>query len=521
LNRLTNLAQSKNSSPVGSYNYTLGLTGNRASATEPNGRALNWSYDGIYRLTNETISLDPHPTPKNGSVDYGLDPVGNRLSQNSTLPGIPSAGPLTYDFNDRLSTESYDPNGNTTVSGARYFAYDFENRLKSMSMLVNGTMTVIATVQYDGDGNRVAKTVGGGTTRYLVDDLNPTGYAQVVEELGASGVQRTYTYGTQRINQNQLGSSTWTPSFYGYDGGGSVRTLTDATGTVTDTYDYDAWGNAVNTTGATPNAFLYRGEQYDPDLGIYYLRARYLNPLTGRFLSKDPADGAVTDPATLHKYLYGSADPVNRIDPTGWADDPPSPGLMLMDLASANGGMVGFAPGRITIVGYKPKPVDFCKSPFAAALLPKPITTWDLDNVLAKCLGLVVEGAGLRGGNWLVPKTKAPGASGSTVFTSFFSEFFRTRCGRFWGKLRPWAPTIEHFGSRTAQVGGFIGRALPFVEVAVDALLLACYTKGVMDLIDSRWQPLEECGCRLPPPGEVPPSPQPPRGKVPPSPQPR
>jgi len=57
--------------------------------------------------------------------------------------------------------------------------------------------------------------------------------------------------------------------FYGYDGGGTARLLTDSTGTVTDTYDYDAWGNVVNTTGTTPNAYLYRGEQYDPDLGLY------------------------------------------------------------------------------------------------------------------------------------------------------------------------------------------------------------------------------------------------------------
>jgi hypothetical protein len=53
-------------------------------------------------------------------------------------------------------------------------------------------------------------------------------------------------------------------------------------------------------------------------LGLYYLRARYFSPLTGRFLSTDPADAVITDPGTLHKYTYASADPVNRIDPTGW-----------------------------------------------------------------------------------------------------------------------------------------------------------------------------------------------------------
>ena len=61
----------------------------------------------------------------------------------------------------------------------------------------------------------------------------------------------------------------------------------------------------------------YRAEQYDPDLGLYYLRARYMNPLTGRFVNRDPENGIVTDPKTLHKYIYAGGDPVNAWDPTG------------------------------------------------------------------------------------------------------------------------------------------------------------------------------------------------------------
>jgi RHS repeat-associated protein len=139
----------------------------------------------------------------------------------------------------------------------------------------------------------------------------------VVEELNLGVVQRIYTYGLQRISQQQVISGTWTPNFYGYDGGGSVRLLTDATGTVTDTYDYDAWGSAINTTGSSSNVYLYRGEQYDPDLNLYYVRARYLSPLTGRFLTRDPESGKIVDPRTLHKYLYAASDPVNRLDPSG------------------------------------------------------------------------------------------------------------------------------------------------------------------------------------------------------------
>jgi RHS repeat-associated protein len=158
------------------------------------------------------------------------------------------------------------------------------------------------------------------TTQYLVDDLNPTGYAQVVEELVNGAVTRQYTYGLQRISEEQPINGPWTPSFYGYDGGGSVRQLTNASATVTDTYNYDAFGNLLNSTGTTPNSYLYRGEQYDSDLGLYYLRARYYNPFTGRFMSRDPEGGRPFYPKSLHKYIYASGDPVNRVDPRGRTD---------------------------------------------------------------------------------------------------------------------------------------------------------------------------------------------------------
>ena len=200
------------------------------------------------------------------------------------------------------------------------FTCDSENHM--MTMTATGTSV---TMIYDGDGNRVGKTVNGVTTYYLVDDLNPTGYPQVVEELSSAGtVERQYTYGLQRIDEEQQIANVWTPSFYGYDGGGNVRQLTNAAGGVTDTYEYDAFGNALQTSGSTPNNYLYRGEQYDPDLGLYYLRARYYDPATGRFMSRDPntprpfsSNGIPTDPKYLHNYLYANGDPVNLIDPRG------------------------------------------------------------------------------------------------------------------------------------------------------------------------------------------------------------
>jgi hypothetical protein len=171
------------------------------------------SYDGICRLTNETISNDP--TTENGSVAYGLDPVGNRLSASSSLSGI-SSNSSSYNTDDELSTNTYDNNGNTTQSGVNSFTYDSENELTAMNVSA-------VTLLYDGDGNRAAKTVSGVTTHYLVDDLNPTGLPQVVDELVGGSVESTYTYGLARISENQFVSGAWTPSFYGQHSGGRLR----------------------------------------------------------------------------------------------------------------------------------------------------------------------------------------------------------------------------------------------------------------------------------------------------------
>jgi RHS repeat-associated protein len=172
-------------------------------------------------------------------------------------------------------------------------------------------------IVYDGDGNRVSETVGGTTTKYLVDELNPTGYTQVMDELVNGSVTHTYAYGLSRISENQLISGTWTPSFYGYDGHGNVRFLANTAGTITDTYTFDAFGNQIASTGTTPNPYLYSGERFDNALNLYHLRARYYNVLTGRFETIDPYAGNIADPATLHKYVYTKNNPVNWIDPRG------------------------------------------------------------------------------------------------------------------------------------------------------------------------------------------------------------
>ncbi len=308
-NRLTNLAVGT----LASYAYTLDAAGHRTSVAELSGRTVNYTYDALYRLTSEAIACGAGiPACVSGSVSYTYDPVGNRKQTTSTIAQIP-AGLFNYDANDRLSTDTYDANGNTIASAGVNNVYDFENHLIS-----HGAVAMV----YDGDGNRVAKTASGVTTRYLVDDLNPTGFAQVTVEsiANSAGEQRHYVYGLERLSQRRVFTLSGTPAetrFYGYDGHGSVRLLTDAAGAVTDTYDYDAFGNLLSSTGLTPNEFRFAGEQFDFDLALYYNRARYLNTSTGRFWTMDNVEGSDNDPLTLHKYLYSSNDPVNRVDPSG------------------------------------------------------------------------------------------------------------------------------------------------------------------------------------------------------------
>lgn len=129
------------------------------------------------------MSADPHNN--NGTISYTYDSVGNRKTLNSTLP--PSGGvTYTYDADDRLGSDTYDGDGNTINSSGTANTYDFENH-----MVQHGYVAIV----YDGDGNRVSETVGGVATNYLVDTQNPTGYAQVLDELQSGTVTRTYSYG--------------------------------------------------------------------------------------------------------------------------------------------------------------------------------------------------------------------------------------------------------------------------------------------------------------------------------------
>ena len=167
--------------PLAGYTYALAPTGHRLSVTEPSGRQVSYGYDATHRLTAEAITGDSVAARN----EPGLHPRPRRQSAAADLDaGRASAGRrYAYDANDRLTTDGYDPNGNTITRDGATYTYDFADRLLSKN---SGEVTLL----YYGDGTLVGKTAGGVTTRYRVHQLSPSGLSQVVEELAGGAVQR-------------------------------------------------------------------------------------------------------------------------------------------------------------------------------------------------------------------------------------------------------------------------------------------------------------------------------------------
>jgi RHS repeat-associated protein len=144
------------------------------------------------------------------------------------------------------------------------------------------------------------------------------GLTQVLAEVTTENAIRVfYVRGDDLISQWRVDGNSETVSYYGYDGHGSTVILVNSSGTATDHWFYDAWGNIVTREGSgTPNTYLYTGQQQD-GTGLYYLRARYYHPQSGRFGQRDPFGGFDQEPATLHKYAYCRDCPTSGTDPSG------------------------------------------------------------------------------------------------------------------------------------------------------------------------------------------------------------
>jgi RHS repeat-associated protein len=97
---------------------------------------------------------------------------------------------------------------------------------------------------------------------------------------------------------------------------GSLRQWTDVGGQVTYAARYAPFGSLLWQQGTAPGPWGFAGEMQDPT-GLLYLRARWYDPTTGRFLTRDPLPGVPSVPAPLNPYVYTLNNPVLYTDPSG------------------------------------------------------------------------------------------------------------------------------------------------------------------------------------------------------------
>lgn len=163
---------------------------------------------------------------------------------------------------------------------------------------------------YDAKGLRTSKIVNGEKTVFVWDG------DQVVMELSEGGkVQKRYIRGNDLVSVDE-GQGT-EKQYYATDPHGNVVQLSDESGRVVKTYEYDSFGNEVKPEKKDENPFRYCGEYYDKETEEVYLRARYYQPAMGRFLTRDTYTGEDNEPLSLHLYMYCGGNPINYSDSTG------------------------------------------------------------------------------------------------------------------------------------------------------------------------------------------------------------
>jgi RHS repeat-associated protein len=217
----------------------------------------------------------------------------------------------------------------TSLAENNSYSYDLKNRLSTA--LIGRTdaghqLVEAVSYTYDAKGTRVrvnwTRSVDGGAqmcgTNIFVNEPNSAaGISQVLEELPYAGAlpSVSYTLGSRVLSQSRGG----VVSHFMPDGHGSMRQLADSSGGIAARYTYDGYGRGLDFTNwsQSPAAteILYSGEQHDPDLQMYNLRARYYNPAAGRFGQGDPF--SPNQQGGMNLYTYCADDPVNSADPSG------------------------------------------------------------------------------------------------------------------------------------------------------------------------------------------------------------
>jgi len=298
---------------------------NRITAISDPASAANSSTYGYDVLDQLTSALSGGTTPPT-SRGYGYDAIGNRTTSTVNAASTTYAYPAT---SHRLSSLSgattrsygYDGAGNPTQIDAAVHGYNLANRLSTISSASSASYAINAL------GQRVAKTVGGVTTRYVYDEQG-----RLIGEYDQSGnlIQETVWLDDLPIaTLRPTGTGNPTPIAVYYvhaDHLGSPRAITrPSDDQVVWRWDNDEpfGSNPANENPTGQGNFRYdlrfAGQQYDAETGTYYNMARDYDPTVGRYTTSDP----VGLRGGLNTYAYVHADPIRLIDPTGrWAQWP-------------------------------------------------------------------------------------------------------------------------------------------------------------------------------------------------------
>jgi RHS repeat-associated protein len=272
-----------------------------------------YGYDGLYRLTKAD---DPNCCDR----AYYYDPAGNRL----VMTGIPGDPVMTYSYNNGnllasvnasgggTETITWDKAGNLIgrigTQGTFSYAFDGANRLTK----AQGPQGAV-NYGYDADGRQVRREDVKGMTWFVHDGLS------VVMELGAD--RKPVNIIIPGVSRTRLDLHEPLTEYYLYDGLGSVVQMTDALGNLTQEYLYDPFGSVRNARNDPFNRYRFVGLAHDDATGLIYMNARWYDPQAGRFLSRDPVAGAMTDTQSLNLYPYVGNNPLNRRDITGLEEE--------------------------------------------------------------------------------------------------------------------------------------------------------------------------------------------------------
>jgi len=314
--RVTGIEHAGPAGVLESYEYEYDAVGNRVMATGSGG-VESYTLDELYRLTGVTYG-------GGDSVSYSYDAAGNRTSE--TVGGVPVVS--VFDAAGQVASVDgvawdYDEAGNVVLDGPRGFGWDAHGRLASVS---DGSSST--AYGYDGEGLRVATVDAGGVSELLWDRLAE--YPLVV-----SDGESWFVHGPGFvIEDGPLGVEVVLADVMG-----SARVITDGSGTVVGSASYDVFGE-VRVSGGVGSLFGFTGEVTDSS-GLVYLRARVLDPGSGRFLSVDPLQPNHPGTQGWNRYGYVAGNPTTYVDPGGYG-----PLFEEFTLESAvSGGLLGLSAG--------------------------------------------------------------------------------------------------------------------------------------------------------------------------------